>query len=86
MKTVAVMTMAFLPATFLAALFALPVMEWDKSVVVEVDGFVLYWIITVVLTVFVFGVWGIITQRTWVMDKVGHWRRRRAQDTELRSL
>ncbi|KEZ42162.1 hypothetical protein SAPIO_CDS6218 [Scedosporium apiospermum] len=54
MKTVAVMTMAFLPATFLAALFALPALEWAKPVVVKMDGFVLYWITTIILTVTVF--------------------------------
>jgi len=72
MKTVAVMTMAFLPATFLAALFALPALEWAKPVVVKMDGFVLYWITTIILTVTVFVVWGMITQRNWLIDKVRH--------------
>jgi len=34
MKTIAVMTMAFLPATYLAALFALPLLQWDSSPVI----------------------------------------------------
>src|SRR5262245_53492423 len=35
MKTVAVMTMVFLPATFFAALFAVPTLKWDEDTVVQ---------------------------------------------------
>jgi hypothetical protein len=34
MKTVAIMTMIFLPATFYAALFAVPSLQWDQPTII----------------------------------------------------
>lgn len=42
MKTVAVMTMLFLPATFFAALFSMPLLQWGSLNVVH-DQFWIYW-------------------------------------------
>ena len=42
MKTVAVMTMLFLPATFFAALFSMPLLQWGEAKVVQ-DQFWVYW-------------------------------------------
>lgn len=35
MKAIAFVTMAFLPATFFAALFAMPLFKWEESLVVQ---------------------------------------------------
>lgn len=35
MKAIAFITMAFLPATFFAALFAMPLFKWEESLVVQ---------------------------------------------------
>ncbi|RPA72720.1 hypothetical protein BJ508DRAFT_68455 [Ascobolus immersus RN42] len=65
MKTVAVMTMTFLPATFLAAVFALPSLKWpeNKPNSVIQDGFGLYWGISVATTAAVFATWYFATRR-----------------------
>jgi FtsH-binding integral membrane protein len=60
MKTVAIMTMAFLPATFFAALFAVLSLQWDKPGVVQ-DKFWIYWAFTLPSTAFVFIAWFLIT-------------------------
>jgi hypothetical protein len=65
MKTVAVMTMAFLPATFFAALFALPSLKWDQAPVIQ-DRFWVYWAFTLPCTAMVFIVWLLITQCKWI--------------------
>ncbi|KAI0124870.1 hypothetical protein BJ170DRAFT_685746 [Xylariales sp. AK1849] len=46
MKTIAVMTMAFLPATFFAALFAVPSLDWQSDTVIQKNHWV-YWAFTV---------------------------------------
>ncbi|KAK3384634.1 hypothetical protein B0T24DRAFT_609157 [Lasiosphaeria ovina] len=62
MKTVAVVTMAFLPATFFAAVFAMPLLKWDASPVVQ-DNFWVYLAFALPSTALVFTIWVIITQR-----------------------
>ncbi|KAI5863805.1 glycoside hydrolase family 31 protein [Durotheca rogersii] len=62
MKTVAVMTMAFLPATFVAALFALPSLDWrapleDGPAAVVQPYFWVYWAVTLPATGLVFALW-----------------------------
>jgi hypothetical protein len=56
MKTIAVMTMVFLPATFFAAFFSLPLLQWDEPKVVH-DKFWIYWAFTIPSTATVFAVW-----------------------------
>lgn len=58
MKTIAIMTMAFLPATFFAALFALPSLQWDQAGghIVQ-SNFWIYWAFTLPITALVFIVW-----------------------------
>ncbi|KAK0663905.1 hypothetical protein QBC41DRAFT_234273 [Cercophora samala] len=58
MKTVAVWTMAFLPATFLAALFSIPSMGW-----VEPEKFWVCWACVIPTTIVTFTLWAGITQR-----------------------
>lgn len=52
MKTIAVMTMFFLPGTFFATLFALPTLHWTGKQVVS-DRFWIYWAFTLPCTAFV---------------------------------
>jgi FtsH-binding integral membrane protein len=56
MKTIAVMTMGFLPATFFAALFAVPLLDWREPHVIQ-SRFWIYWAITIPVTALVFFAW-----------------------------
>src|SRR5690606_29294715 len=57
MKTIAIMTMVFLPATFLSAVFAMPLLKFPESSnndsVIQ-DGFDLFLILAFTLTALVF--------------------------------
>ncbi|KAK7973376.1 hypothetical protein PG988_007510 [Apiospora saccharicola] len=59
MKVIALMTMAFLPATFFAALWSIPVLEAGLTK----DNFWVYWAFTVPTTIVIFFVWD------WLNDK-----------------
>ncbi|KAK7948459.1 uncharacterized protein PG986_009345 [Apiospora aurea] len=79
MKTVAVLTMAFLPATFFAALFAIPSLDWKAGaeVATTADGsgsviqsnFWVYWALTLPATVLVFVIWLVLNSRAWLSEK-----------------
>ncbi|KAI8959029.1 hypothetical protein F5Y11DRAFT_16733 [Daldinia sp. FL1419] len=56
MKVIAIMTMAFLPATFFAALFDLPTLAWGQPQVITNDFWV-YWAFTLPTTLLIFFVW-----------------------------
>jgi hypothetical protein len=65
MKTLAVVTMFFLPGSFISALFSTPLFDWDnvdmsnwsKIHVGTAPQFVLYWLVTVPLTMLTFGLY-----------------------------
>ncbi|KAI0019685.1 hypothetical protein F4780DRAFT_780179 [Xylariomycetidae sp. FL0641] len=64
MKTIAVMTMVFLPATFLAALFDLPFFDFsDPTSTGVLPAFKWYLIFTVPLTILVFLLWLLFNKR-----------------------
>ncbi|ORX98194.1 hypothetical protein BCR34DRAFT_548229 [Clohesyomyces aquaticus] len=67
MKTIAVMTMLFLPGTFFAALFAMPLLKWDGSQVIQ-NRFWVYWAFTLPATALVFLVWKVLTSWSWLCD------------------
>jgi len=67
MKTVAVLTMAFLPATFLAALFSIPSLGWDER---KPEKFAIYWACVVPVTIVTFALWAGFTQRGEVVETV----------------
>lgn len=76
MKVVAIMTMAFLPGTFFAALFSMPSVNRDTQSVVQ-EKFWVYWAFTLPCTVLVFIAWALLTQRdqlfscgTWVRGRI----------------
>ncbi|KAI0809646.1 hypothetical protein GGR55DRAFT_679480 [Xylaria sp. FL0064] len=62
MKTITVITMAFLPGTFFATLFALPTLDWKGKTIVT-DDFWVYWAFTLSTTALVFLLWLITTHR-----------------------
>ncbi|CVK92449.1 uncharacterized protein FMAN_07345 [Fusarium mangiferae] len=62
MKVIAIMTMAFLPGTFLAALFAVPSLDWDSQTVIQ-SNFWIYWAFAIPFTIMVFIIWMFLTQR-----------------------
>ncbi|KAI1339686.1 hypothetical protein F5Y15DRAFT_415606 [Xylariaceae sp. FL0016] len=67
MKTVAIMTMAFLPGTFIAALFAVPSLNWDSNSVVQ-SNFWVYWAFTLPATALVFLIWLVLDNRTSIVQ------------------
>lgn len=69
MKTIAIMTMIFLPATFFAALFAVPSLQWNSERIVT-DRFRLYWAFTIPATVLVLTLWAVITNWSYVKHKL----------------
>ena len=65
MKTIAAVTIVFLPGTFIAALFAMPLFQWDAvgdSKIVS-NRFWIYWAVTVPLTFLTLLVWVLWTKR-----------------------
>ncbi|KAK7753995.1 hypothetical protein SLS62_004094 [Diatrype stigma] len=67
MKTVAIMTMAFLPGTFFAALLAIP--SFDNWVASQ-DYIWVYWALTIPTTILVFLVWGCLMNRKWIGNAI----------------
>jgi hypothetical protein len=64
MKAIALLTMLFLPGTFIAAFFAMPLFNWNaerQSDVVN-SRFWVYWAVTIPGTLAILGVW-----RLWWM-------------------
>ena len=69
MKTIAVLTTAFLPGTWVAAFFAIPLFNWSAGSGEQVlsDRVWVYWAVTLPLTAIVMGTWW-----AWMI-----WRQRR---------
>ncbi|MCJ1324670.1 hypothetical protein MMC10_001332 [Thelotrema lepadinum] len=72
MKTIAVVTMFFLPGTYIAALFAVPVFNWDAGpdVSVVTYRFWYYWATTLPLTALVLLIWAFwepVTRFVWTV-------------------
>lgn len=65
MKTIAIMTMLFLPGTFFAALFSMPTLKWDASPTITKDFWV-YWAFTLPMTGLIFLVSAAATGRASV--------------------
>jgi len=59
MKTLAAVTVTFLPATFVASFFAMPLFNWDadQSAPVVKERFWIYWAVTVPLTLTTLVIW-----------------------------
>lgn len=75
MKTVAIMTMLFLPATFFAALFSMPLFQWNASPVMQ-NRFWVYCALTFPTTVAIFAVFFLLEQRTHIRTRAQELRAR----------
>lgn len=58
MKTISIMTIVFLPGTFISSFFSMSMFDWQAETVIS-SRFWIYWIITIPLTVIVLAVWTI---------------------------
>jgi hypothetical protein len=78
MKVIAVVTMAFLPATFFAALFQQPTLHFavpDDATNIITEYFWLYLVFTIPTTALVFGLWFLFNSR-WMRSQAGAiWKR-----------
>ena len=63
MKTLAVVTVVFLPGTFVSAFFAIPMFEWDGNNVLS-SRFWIWWAVVVPLTFAVVVPWIVWTRRS----------------------
>ena len=72
MKTLAAVTVAFLPGASVAALFSMPLFEWDAIDVgmVVSKRFWVYWAVTVPLTFLTLLFWVLWTKRQARLHKV----------------
>jgi hypothetical protein len=75
MKTVAIMTMSFLPATFFAALFAVPLLQWESSPIIQ-KRFWVYLTFTLPSTAAILSVWWIFTKRNELRKRLENQRQR----------
>lgn len=66
MKAITVITMAFLPATFFATLFAVPTLDWKGESPVT-SQFWIYWAFTLPTTALVFVLWIFLTNRDQIL-------------------
>ncbi|MCG8688105.1 MAG: CorA family divalent cation transporter [Desulfobacterales bacterium] len=62
MKTIAIMTMIFLPGSFFAAIFAMPVLDWETEGVVH-RKFWIYLALTLPSTLVIGIVWYFIAEK-----------------------
>ena len=78
MKTLAVVTVTFLPGTFVSALFAIPVFDWDAGTNQSIvsSRLWMYWAVTIPLT--------ILTIVPWLLWTRSANRSHRAQLTKTR--
>ncbi|KAI0849123.1 hypothetical protein F5Y00DRAFT_269750 [Daldinia vernicosa] len=77
MKVIAIMTMAFLPATFFAALFDLPTLAWDQPQVIT-NNFWVYWAFTLPTTLLIFALWYVLNEQKFFV-----WPKSKAKDTDI---
>jgi hypothetical protein len=72
MKTIAIVSMIFLPGTFVASFFAMPMFDWNMPAGHNVSSrsFWIYWTVVGPLTILVFALWqsGLIYKR-WIEKK-----------------
>lgn len=57
MKSLAVVTMVFLPGTFVATLFSMPLFDWHGSENLSASGLGVYWATAIPLTVVTISIW-----------------------------
>ncbi|KAF2685942.1 hypothetical protein K458DRAFT_365146 [Lentithecium fluviatile CBS 122367] len=83
MKTIAVLTILFLPGTFVATLFSMDMFQWqpDNGAEPTVSKmFWVYWIVTAPLTTLVMMIWLLWTRKS--VRKLRSWERRGVENME----
>lgn len=85
MMTIAAITMIFLPGTFVASLFAMPVLDWtiEQEPNAIQSGFWFYWAVTAPLTILTVLLWLTWFRRNTISK---WWRNFRQQDDEAKRL
>ena len=78
MKTLAAVTVAFLPSTFVAAFFSMPLFQWDaaRGGAILSERFWIYWAVSLPLT--------FVTLLSWFSWTRSQTLRHRAQDAQAR--
>lgn len=71
MRTIDIMTMAFLPGTFLAALFAMPSLDRSGPKVIT-SNFWVHWAFTIPFTLVVFIAWRVLSLDRPLSDIIAH--------------
>ncbi|EPS36405.1 hypothetical protein H072_10093 [Dactylellina haptotyla CBS 200.50] len=72
MKTIAVLTIAFLPGTFVSSLFAMPVLNWEAKSYGDVmtEKFWVYWAVTIPMTALIILAWvAWVKRQSWLKSK-----------------
>ena len=69
MKAIAMMTMAFLPATFFSSFLAMPLFQWTQRPIIQ-SKFWIFWVLTIPTTLIVFLVWSGIIRREVLQKRV----------------
>ncbi|KAF2230834.1 hypothetical protein EV356DRAFT_579711 [Viridothelium virens] len=85
MKTIAIMTMVFLPGTFFATFFSSPWFQWNSSPVIQ-SQFWTFWAFTIPVTALVFALWFGITKRQTIRRQVENRRQRAKVKQRMRSF
>jgi Mg2+ and Co2+ transporter CorA len=65
MKTIAVVSLVFLPPTFVASAFAMPLFDWNAATIETIlsQRFWMFWAVSAPLTVIICMIWGLWYQR-----------------------
>jgi hypothetical protein len=81
MKSIAILGMAFLPATFFATFVSIPSLGWDGP-----EKFILYWAFTIPVTVATFVLWAGFTQRGAILELLGVTRKKADSENRMRKV
>ncbi|KAH6878499.1 hypothetical protein BKA58DRAFT_436196 [Alternaria rosae] len=81
MKTIAIMTMIFLPPTFFATLFAMPLLKWDGPKVVQ-PNFGIYWAVSLPTTVAVLLIWHWMSSEKTIFARRWTWIKRGRHESD----
>jgi hypothetical protein len=91
MKAIAIVTIIFLPPTFFATLFAIPLLKWDDPKVAQ-PGFELYWAFSLPTTAIALSIWHIMSSertvfaKAWRLIKVNSEQRQQEQEQKNRMV
>lgn len=81
MKTIAIMTMIFLPPTFFATLFAMPLLKWDGPQVVQ-QNFGIYWAVSLPTTAAVLLIWHWMSSEKTIFARGWTWIKRGRHESD----